>query len=261
MKLLLDIARESVRDVVQSPGLLLLLLAANLMAGAALWVLAGIALGPVLSGRPEPDLAGWMAIFESHVQQLRWLLLASGGVGLGYLLLNTLLAGAVLERLRSGAGLLRGALGHLSALLRLRLLAGLLLAAPITAWVFAAPELYERSLALDTDWLPAAIQGGLALLLCPPLLATLLLLHLGQARVALGAGPVRALRGALGLLRRRLGLCLGLYLLGWLAWAAVTAAVGSGQISSVALAQLAVLLRVAIHLWSYATALRIAEAD
>ncbi len=242
--------------------LLLALYGVNLAFTALTWALGSRALSVVLEGRPALDLLGWAALLRAHPGLPLQLGLAAAGLGLGYLLVSTFLAGATLARL-GGAAALRGGRAHLWGLLRLRLLCWALLAALGLGLTFTAPDLYRQSLWLDDDRAPALLQAGLALLFALPAAVVALALHYGQALLVLRPrrGPVRAALDAFALLHRRPLRCLALWLAAWAAWAAVTLAFGAAPVTAPLLAQGAALLRVAVHLWSYAAARGVALAE
>jgi len=260
------ISVSGLRALWQRPGLWLALYACNLAFAALVWALAAHALSAPLQGRPEPDLFEWAVLFSAHPHLARWLIPASAGVLVLYLLLSTFLAGAVLARL-AGGRFFRGGITLLWGMLRLRLLLWLLLAALAWCWYLLARWVQPHTGGFALDWAPALIQGLLALAFALPAALILVVQHFGQCLLVLNktAGPVSAIHQALRLMRRYPGLCAGLWVSGWMAMAVITLALnswpwGASPLLCLLLGQIAALLRAGVHLWTYATGREAANA-
>ena len=242
----------------ERPGLLLALYAVNLAATAAAWFLLAYALGPVLEGRPEPDLFGWAVLWRTNLSLIVDLILAVFMVAAVYLLMGVMLAGAVLERLGGGSAL-AGAWRHLARLLGIRLLLGLPVIGLVVLWFLAGRWVWPLSLEMVDDRGPALVQAAVGLVFAGPLAWMLMLHHYAQALVARGHGSLRALAGAARLIWRAPLLCTVAWLCCWLAWVVVTLVFGLAQVEHPLTAQIAVALRVFFHIWSLAAARRVAQ--
>ena len=250
-------AASGARDVARRPGLLLLLLAANLLITAALGLIFSRLLGPALDGHPPPDLLAWAALYREQPALLWRLAAAMGSAALVYTLASAPLSGAALSGL-AGRGCARGALRHLWPLLAMRLAGQLTAAALLALWGVGAWWTYQLPLPLVDDRAPALAQALLALPWAALLLGVALLHHFGQCLcVERALGPLRALAAAARLLRRRLVPCALIWFAGWLVWLLITLATGRLPVDHPLLAQLGVALRVAVHLWMLAAARRL----
>ena len=243
-------------DAAHAPGMLLALYLLNLAATAAGWFLLSQSLAPALAGRPEPDLFHWVVLTRTN-EPLTLTLLANLLVVAGvYLLFNALVAGAVLERL-GGGDATPGALRHLARLMAMRVLVGLPVLGLAALWFHTGRWLWPLSLALVDDRGPLLAQAALGLVLAAPLAWLLMVQHYAQALVARSFGPLRAMAGAARQLWRAPLTCLVAWLCCWLAWGAVTVIFGLAQVEQPLVAQIAVAVRVFIHIWSLAAARRV----
>jgi len=247
---------RALRDAADHPGLLLGLYAVNLLATAGAWMLMVHALGPALEGRPEPDLFRWAVIYRTDLSLTVDLLLAAFMVAAVYMLTSVLVTGAALERLAGGSAA-AGAWRHLGRLLALRVTLGLPVVGLIALWLLTARWLWPMSLEMVDDRGPALVQAAAGLVFAAPAIWLLMTLHYAQAMAAAGQKTFRALAGAVRLIWRTPLLCLAAWSCCWLAWVAVTLVFGLAQVEHPLVAQIAVALRVFIHIWSLAVARRV----
>ena len=220
----------------------------------ALWGAVAWALGQALVSRPAPSLFEAAALALSHPNGLRRLLAGTATVGGLYLLGGSLIAGALLARLQARDGRsLRAGLRHLGRLLLLRLIVLGMATLLFLGGAVSLPWVFDRSLGLaDERWQALVLIGSAAPLLLAALVCALLL-HYGQPLLVRGASLRAVLGRTLTLIHGRPLGAAGLYLGGWLLWAAPTAINLGGMLPG----PLAVLLRVIVHVWSYAAALQV----
>ena len=251
------IITRALGEAAQRPGLLLALYAVNLLATAAAWLIISRAMGPALAGRPEPDLFRWLFLARNDliltVRLLRVVFVLAGV----YLLFGAMVTGAVLQRLGGGSAL-AGAWRHLPRLLGIRVLVGPPVAGLVVLWFLAGRWLWPLSLAMVDDRGPLLVQAALGLAFAAPLIWAMMLQHYAQALVVSGHGLFRALARAALLIWRAPLLCLAAWSCCWLAWGTVTVIFGLAPVEHPLVAQIAVALRVLIHIWSLAAARRVA---
>lgn len=255
-----ELATASLRSTCREWRLLLALYGVNTLvtiaAGFAVWLSFRV----WLDRRPAPDLAGWALLLGSHPDGPFRVGLIALGACLFYGLLGAFLTGAVLERLNGGRSL-RGALRLGPRLLLMRAMVGVFLALLLALGVLSIPTLYRLSLSFDDERWQALLALGIALLFGLPSLALLLVLHYGQAIASHRRSIWRSFRLGLALVHRRPLVVFALYAAAWLSWLIVTtASLRLGALGLVG-SQLAALLRVAIHLWSYASAWELTASD
>jgi len=217
------------------------------------WGLAVFLAGPYLAGRPATALPEWA--FLARLLEAEALRAAAAGACLlgGYWIAGSALAAVVLRRLRRLPALSRfwRCWGRL---LLLRATQAIAVAALLLGWWVAARHLHQLCLRWTDDRLHVAVQAAVALCFALPSLSVLVIGHYAQLLVAAGQGAAKAVIGSLALLRRRCGLATLLYLTGWAMWGALALLGWGGGAGELAVGQLGVLGRVALHLWIYAAA-------
>jgi hypothetical protein len=239
------LAGGALRQTLRHPGLWALIYLARLAVAAGFALHASRVLGPLLEGRPPPELAGWVLLARVEPRLLVQLAIAAAGFALFHFLAGTLVAGLVLERLAGGRG--EAGLRRLGQLALLRAAALLGAAALLAGWGYLAYRLGELGLVFDEP-LQIGLQLALALLVGLPLVALAVSLQLAQPSVVQGRTAWRAARSALDLLHRRPGASLLLSLAGWGSTLLLACmATGSGLV----LDQLLALGSAAVGVWSY----------
>lgn len=247
---------QAMADAAQHPGLLVALYLLNLAAGAAAGFAFARILGPELAGRPAPDLFQWAVLTRTTPGLVVELILTGFVVAAVYLLGGAAAAGGALERLGGGSAL--AGVRHLPRLLGLRVLLGVPVLGLSTLWVVCGRWLWPISLGLADDRGPLLVQAAVALAMVGPILWLLLVHHYAQALIVGGQGLLRALAAAARLCRRAPLRCLGVWVCCWSSWVGVTLLFGFAPVEHPVAAQIAVALRVVVHIWSLAAARRVA---
>ncbi len=250
---------RALSDAAQQPGLLLVLYLLNVAVAAAAGLAFAHTLGPELAGRPVPDLFLGAALTRTAPGLVATLILTGFVVAAVYLLVGAAVAGAVLERLGGGSAL-AGA-RHLPRLLGLRLLLAVPVLCLAALWFICGRWAWPLSLELADDRGQALVQVTVALVLGGPILWLLLVHHYAQAMIVRSDGLLRSVAGAAVLVRRAPGLCVSCWLSCWACWVGVTLLFGLAPVEHPVAAQIAVALRVVIHIWGLAAARRVVGAQ
>ncbi len=257
----LALASQASGRAVRHPGVLLFLVLAHAAVATLSWLWSAQVLGPVLRDMPAPDLFTWMALVQQEHDLLGRLLLAGGCA-----LVLQLVVGALAADITLGAfaGVRRVDRTH-RPFLRILLLRLMLLAtaaAMLAGLWFTVAPLSERFHEQDNELWIMALHLLTALPFLLPLLFILCVAHYAQALlVRQRVGVFRALQEGLKLVHARPAPALGLWLTGWGFWIAVAAALTLPGLESVLVAQIAVAIRIVIHLWMYAAAWELSTLD
>ena len=251
---LLALAAAAFSRTARSHWLFAILYLAHLGVASLGWIWTSQALGPVMQNRPAPDLFAWMALAQQD-SGVMFQLTAAGSIVLALqFVVGALAAALVLTRfaeLGVGHALKRPFL----CIILLRLLVLALAAAMLVGLWFTVAPLSGRFHEQDNELLIMGLHLLVAIPFLLPLLFMFCVAHYAQAvMVRHRLGFFRALAEGLRLVHERPGAALGLWLSGWIAWIAVAAALTLPGLESVVLAQVAVAMRVVIHLWMYAAA-------
>ncbi len=254
------LAAGAVSRALRSPGLLGMLVGFHLISVMVSWLWSLSELGVPLQGRPAPDLFTWAVLVQQEPALLRRLLTAGACVLGLHLVLGALAASVMLCRF-SGRPLRAAVGGPWLRLLALRVVALVASAAlGAGAWFSLVP--LSRTLHAADNELEIMVLHLLAAL---PFVLVLALVHCvaHYAQVLLvvrGVGTLAAPGAALRLLTDRPRPAMLLWATGWLAWGAVTAAAALPGLDYVAVAMVAALLRLMIHLWMWAAGYEVAGA-
>jgi hypothetical protein len=252
------IGSRALVTVGRHPRLLALLCGVHLLFALLGWGLAALLLGRWLAGRPVAGLPEWALLVRGQPGAALHAVVAAACVVLGYWLAESALATIVLRRQRGLPALSRWTRCWVQLAL-LRLLVALAAAALLAGWWLSAGRLYHLSLCWTDDRIHVVIQLSVALCFALPLLFVLLLGHFAQPLVAVGQTAHWALRGSLALLRRRTVMAAALYLLGWGMWGALATLGWGDNGGGLVIAQLVMVARVALHLWTCAAAWALLE--
>lgn len=244
---------------VRSPALLGILLAAHYLVAGLSWLWTAQILGPGLRGQPGPELFSWVAMIQAEPALLGSLLTAAGcGLAL-YWVVGAVAAAVAYGRFAevSDGRALRRPFGRI---LLLRGLILLLSAAMLAGLWFTVAPLSPRFHELDNELLIMGLHLLVALPFLTPLLVLLCVAHYAQAiLVRREQGVLAALAAGLKLVHASPLAAGGLWVTGWLAWILVSAALTLPGLEAAAWAQVAVVSRVAIHLWMVAAGWEVAK--
>lgn len=249
---ILALAADATSRTVRNPALLGLLLLTHFLVAGLAWLWTAQVLGTELRGRPAPDLFTWVAMINQEPRLLFELLTAGGSTLALYLVTGALVAVVILCRFAEvsvGRALRR-------PFLRLLLLRGMIIvaaAAMLAGLWFTVAPLSSRFHELDNELLILALHLLIALPFMIPLLVVLCVAHYAQVMlIRLDMGVFGALGRGLKLVHARPLAAGGLWVAGWGAWILVAVVFTLPGLESLVLAQVGVLVRVAIHLWMYA---------